>query len=196
VGAGCDDLVFSACSFMGDEAFTGNKTAWAIQFADAAGRARLSACRFVAKSRWSNNEWTNNYTCLEGGDLPGFTDRAISATARGLYANGAEALVLSNPASATSHVQISGDAAGNPFILSRGAAANINLVVRPKGTGTLVLGGGSANQLQVSDTGLGFYGTAPQAKPTITGSRGGNAALASLLTALAAQGLITNSSSA
>lgn len=40
---------------------------------------------------------------------------------------------------------------------------------------------------------VGFYGTAAVAKPTITGSRGGNAALASLLTALASQGLITDS---
>ena len=42
----------------------------------------------------------------------------------------------------------------------------------------------------------GFYGTAPIAKPTVTGSRGGNAALASLLTQLANLGLITDSTSA
>ena len=40
---------------------------------------------------------------------------------------------------------------------------------------------------------LGFYGTASITKPTVTGSRGGNAALASLCTALANLGLITNS---
>jgi hypothetical protein len=40
---------------------------------------------------------------------------------------------------------------------------------------------------------IGFYGAAAQAKQTVTGSRGGNAALASLLTALAALGLITDS---
>lgn len=43
---------------------------------------------------------------------------------------------------------------------------------------------------------VGFYDTAPAAKPTVTGSRGGNAALASLLTALAGLGLITDSTSA
>jgi hypothetical protein len=42
---------------------------------------------------------------------------------------------------------------------------------------------------------VGFYGTAPVAKPTVTGSRGANAALASLLTALAGQGILTDSSS-
>lgn len=40
----------------------------------------------------------------------------------------------------------------------------------------------------------GFNNTAPIAKPTVTGSRGGNAALASLLTALANYGLVTDSS--
>jgi hypothetical protein len=41
---------------------------------------------------------------------------------------------------------------------------------------------------------IGFFGTAPTTKPTVTGSRGDNAALASLLTALENLGLITDSS--
>jgi hypothetical protein len=43
---------------------------------------------------------------------------------------------------------------------------------------------------------IGFYGTAPASKQTVTGSRGGNAALASLITALATIGLITDSTTA
>ncbi|MCF0086605.1 MULTISPECIES: collagen-like protein [unclassified Streptomyces] len=43
---------------------------------------------------------------------------------------------------------------------------------------------------------LGFYGATAVAKPAVTGSRGGNAALASLLTALASLGLITDSTTA
>ncbi len=43
---------------------------------------------------------------------------------------------------------------------------------------------------------VGFYGGAATAKQSVTGSRSANAALASLLTALAAIGLITDSSSA
>ena len=46
---------------------------------------------------------------------------------------------------------------------------------------------------------VGFYGAAAAAKQTVTGSRstfGGNAALASLLTALSTLGLITDSSTA
>jgi hypothetical protein len=50
------------------------------------------------------------------------------------------------------------------------------------GTGKVQFGGGN----------IGFFGAAPGAKPTITGSKGGNAALASLLTQLAALGLLTD----
>jgi len=55
---------------------------------------------------------------------------------------------------------------------------------------------GGAQRLTVSSTGLGFNGTAAVAKPTVTGAKGSNAALASLLTALAAYGLIVDSSTA
>jgi hypothetical protein len=48
--------------------------------------------------------------------------------------------------------------------------------------GALAVGGGA-----------GFNGAAPAAKPTVSGSRGGNEALASLLSALAGMGLITDS---
>jgi hypothetical protein len=50
--------------------------------------------------------------------------------------------------------------------------------------------------LSLGPAAIGFYGTSPQTKQTITGSRGGNAALASLLTALASTGLITDSTTA
>ena len=42
---------------------------------------------------------------------------------------------------------------------------------------------------------VGFYGVGPVTRPTVTGSKGANAALTSLLTALASQGLIIDSSS-
>ena len=43
---------------------------------------------------------------------------------------------------------------------------------------------------------LGHFGSAPIVKPTVTGSRAGNAALASLLTALDSLGILTDSSTA
>jgi hypothetical protein len=55
--------------------------------------------------------------------------------------------------------------------------------------------GGAADTITLDSDRLGFYGGTPQSKPTVSGSRGGNAALASLLTGLANLGLITDSSS-
>ena len=43
---------------------------------------------------------------------------------------------------------------------------------------------------------VGFFGASPSSKPAVTGSRGGNAALASLITALATLGLITDNTTA
>lgn len=58
--------------------------------------------------------------------------------------------------------------------------------------------GGTASVLEVTQgDALGFFNDAtPATKQTVSGSRGSNAALASLLTALAAYGLVTDSSSA
>lgn len=85
------------------------------------------------------------------------------------------------------------------------------LFVDPLGATLRVSGGGITNEpasgrswqvtdsssngrVQTNDTGLGFFGTAPAAKPTVTGAKlPSDVALASLLTALVALGLITNS---
>jgi len=56
--------------------------------------------------------------------------------------------------------------------------------------------GGGGVSFSIGNGTTGFYATTPIAKPTVTGSRGGNAALASVLTQLAALGLLTDSSSA
>ena len=73
---------------------------------------------------------------------------------------------------------------------------NATLVLGTAGSAFNVFDNGVNLKLQVNNTGVGFQGTGAIAKPTVTGSRGGNAALASLLTALANYGLITNSSTA
>lgn len=55
--------------------------------------------------------------------------------------------------------------------------------------GTTVLQFGAGNT-------LGFYGASAVGKPSVSGSRGGNAALAILLSALSSQGLITDNTTA
>lgn len=69
------------------------------------------------------------------------------------------------------------------------AVTNSFLRVSGNGTGGLILGESSGNNR------VSFYGATPVVKPTVTGSRGANAALQSLLSALATLGLITDSSS-
>lgn len=49
-----------------------------------------------------------------------------------------------------------------------------------------------AGAFTINTTSIGFFNQAPNAKQTITGAKGGNAALASLLTALASYGLVTD----
>lgn len=95
-------------------------------------------------------------------------------------------------------VNLNGSDAGAPAeIVARGSDTNLGLNIRAKGTGSGRLQApDTTRKVEWSSVGLGFYGTAPIAKPTATGSRGGNAALASLLTQLAALGLITDGTTA
>lgn len=65
-------------------------------------------------------------------------------------------------------------------------------VVRPGRSGT---GAGKGVKYGNSDDQMGWWGATPVVKGTVTGSRGSNAALASLLTLLASYGLLTDSSS-
>lgn len=51
-------------------------------------------------------------------------------------------------------------------------------------------------RFEVNTTGIGAYGASPVARPTVVGSRAGNAALASLLSALASIGWVTDMSTA
>lgn len=86
----------------------------------------------------------------------------------------------------------------------RGGGANVaewqslqpTLRLLPNTAGALRNPANTQDQIAWNATGYGVHGSAPIAKPTITGSRGGNAALASLLTALALYGHITDSTTA
>jgi hypothetical protein len=104
---------------------------------------------------------------------------------------------------------------GNGYGTSAGQVGNIKLDVYNDGTSRYGLGispglleehvpaasdralyVGGALKFKVGASGVGFNGSAAMAKPTITGSRGGNAAVASLLTQLANYGLITDGTTA
>lgn len=106
-------------------------------------------------------------------DMGGFT----FPTSYGVFSNGAN----------TSNVIVT----GNSFL--GGMGMNYQQFTNIRASNNIV----SGSQLGLGEAVLGFYDTqTPTTKPVITGSRGGNAALASLLTSLAAFGLITNSTTA
>ncbi len=86
------------------------------------------------------------------------------------------------------------DANSTSFFFRDSVNSKMHLTFTP-GSGA---GGGSTevnSALKIVGN-VGFYNTAATAKQTVTGAKGGNAALGSLLTALATIGLITDSSSA
>lgn len=85
------------------------------------------------------------------------------------------------------HASQSADIVG--FVNAAGTVRHLAI----EANGTLVAE--SAVKLAGASSALGFYGSAGAVKPTVTGSKGANAALGSLLTALASLGLITDSSS-
>lgn len=87
-------------------------------------------------------------------------------------------------ASAVNNLVVSPSATGgNTSVLAEGTDTNVGIVVRPKGSGSLLLQGGSAaTKIGVNTTGLGFFGTTPIAKPTgvAVDAAGIHAALVSL----------------
>jgi hypothetical protein len=124
---------------------------------------------------------------------------AISLDIRGTHASaaiqiGSQAgpLVFNNPSGNFKLQQafnpgdyLTGTAAGDGVILTGAKTVHIG---QGAGAAILRVGGAAA--------GIGFFGTTPTAKPTVSGAKGSNAALGSLLAALAAYGLVTDSTSA
>lgn len=98
---------------------------------------------------------------------------------------------------ATNYLEILGASAGSPVkIYAKGISdTEVDLWIEPLGSGTgkLLNGAESSSVVMWNNTGLGFNNTVPIAKPTVTGSKGSNAALASLMTALSSYGLVTDS---
>ncbi len=76
------------------------------------------------------------------------------------------------------------------------AAGGFECQLTPNSSTTAVLqqiGGSGTTFLTLRDGAMGFFGSSGTSRPTVTGSRGGNSALASLLSALNTLGLIADS---
>lgn len=102
-------------------------------------------------------------------------------------------------ANTTSQLYIDGPAGNNTIIgndsLIGGGSAN-DFSLYHYGSGEIMLWAGGQKNLRMSGTGIAFNGAPPVAKPSITGSRSGNAALASVAAALATLGLATDNTTA
>jgi len=79
---------------------------------------------------------------------------------------------------------------------SIGGALNLASGTGTTAAGEVSLSAGATKRFRADATGLSFFAAAPVAKQAITGSRGGNAALADLLTKIATVGLWTDSTTA
>lgn len=104
-------------------------------------------------------------------------------------------LVDPSPAYTNNRLRVKAGSTGNDVLVTVDAVdtnAGINIAGHGSSGGGL-LDGGLNFKMKWNSTGIGFYGAAPAAKPTVTGAKGGNAALASLLTALATLGILTDS---
>lgn len=107
---------------------------------------------------------------------------------------GTNTMVIGNQARGGSYQYGVRFAAGGGFaMMNRFPAASI---AETSGASAHVGTTGANLMLGASGGGLGFYGSAGATKPTITGSRGGNAALASFLTQMASLGLLTDGTTA
>jgi hypothetical protein len=133
------------------------------------------------------------YGALAGGGTPGGADTDIQFNDGGDF-GGNSGLTFNKTSGGQFGVSVNFVSidANTSFSMASGGGIELTL---ENGNTSIVLQ--DANPLPVvevtSDTKLGFYGQTPTAKQNVTGSKGGNVALANLLTALAALGLITDS---
>lgn len=132
---------------------------------------------------------------LENATNPSFIIRSEAGQTRGVYLNTNAAprwLVYADTAAE------SGSNAGSNFKIARFNDAGSTLgdaLILDRVSGNMIVPaavnvGGAFDH---DGSTIGFYGATPAGKPTITGSKGGNAALTNLLGALAGMGLLTDS---
>lgn len=141
---------------------------------------RSAAVRFAVKTGGSITWEVNNV--VEG---------TMDATGLNLASGNTFQINALDVVSVSAAITSIGRDASGSVALRAGNGETASMVV--DGTAQLTADGDGVTVNQ----GIGFFNTAPVGvKPTITGSRAGNAALASLLTSLASLGLITDSTTA
>lgn len=128
----------------------------------------------------------------QGGHYPHFISCKNSAGTTLFYVNWTGSISTSSIYSSGVGFDISLQFGGNFRV--RDGSSN-TLLQATHGGGGYVANAGT-KRIEWDSTGIAFFAGTTAAKQTISGSRGGNAALESLLTALATYGLVTNSTTA
>ena len=123
-------------------------------------------------------------TYLAAGSNPATAGSIRMPNNNGLYAH--------NAANNANVPLLALDGSNNMVIGDNSATIPTLFIIAPT---TLQLYAGGGLLIEGNGTGLGFFGSTPNAKPTVSGSRAGNAALNDLCSELANLGLITNSTS-
>jgi len=166
------------------KARTGNATIDATSAGSfAQGRSRAQGTSGTATILSSSlGSFAQGYCEADGVGNVAITSSALGSFAQG-WANTAQGDIV---ASANNAAQFGPGTNATADSLQVGA----NVLLEANGDVTI---GGDLNH---DGSNVGFFGTAPAVKPTVTGSRGGNAALASLLTGGASLGFWTDSTTA
>lgn len=145
----------------------------------------------------TDNEFVKLRYALSGGAFTDTGTATIKRSVRNVTSGTLDAELVRNPHQL---LYINGPASNNTVIgsadqLVSGGSAN-DVVHYHYGSGTQQFWVSNVKQDTIGPNTRGFYGASPVAKPTVSGAKGGNAALGSLLSALAGLGLITDSSTA
>jgi hypothetical protein len=201
-------------NYDGTGAFVGNLLVGAAALGATSGRNRFSAdgtwAYLVAEDQAGN---INKGQMFQAGGNGWLWQANAGTTIATLLTDGT--LRVATPASSGArigpgalsgtlgYVEIYSNGATQSGITARSATGSIfdlTAPIQPDGLVRLCANGGTAGVAVSGAPGavkLGFYGATPALKQTVSGSRGGNAALASLLSALSGQlGLVTDSTTA
>lgn len=183
-------IIFMADSITGNDGSAGSGTD--------APAIRMARRHTVQWDEPTNNNWGARIVSAVTTDAAQMQQVFSDNTLQFVGVNLKNTLVLSHGANAVNYVAIfSLPTLTAPQIRAIGDDADVDLALLPQAAGTIHLRGGDDSiKIGVNSTGIGFFATAPIAKETVTGAKGGNAALGSLLTALSNYGFITDSSSA
>lgn len=134
---------------------------------------------------------------LAGGGAAQANGTFATSYGYGAGATGTETMASGHGSAATA---LRASAYGRATVASHSGSVALGAFAATTAAGRCNIGtiGSGTNDLDLQiGKGLGIFGaTPPSSKPTVTGSRGGNAALASLLTTLAVAGHFTDSTSA